>query len=211
MRTERVDDLVPKSSLEKPAVTSVPISEVLEGRFSPRIYDPAHSLSDSELLAILEAGRWAPSGNNSQPWAFIVGRRGDEDFSKITSALTGFNQSWAPNASALIVAVGSLTKPDGSPMDKGSRHLNVGLATSQMVIQAEAMGLKAHYMGGFIPEVLSTEYHLDAFEPVIVLAIGQMGDLSEASIEMQEREMLERTRKPLSEIILRGLPEAEGK
>ena len=32
----------------------------------------ADSVTDEKLLAILEAGRWAPSWTNTQPWEFIV-------------------------------------------------------------------------------------------------------------------------------------------
>lgn len=34
-------------------------------------------VSDETILKILEAGRWAPSGGNSQPWEFIVVKRRD--------------------------------------------------------------------------------------------------------------------------------------
>ena len=37
----------------------------------------AQDLTDDEIEAVLEAGRWAPSGLNNQPWRFLVVRHGD--------------------------------------------------------------------------------------------------------------------------------------
>ncbi|WP_229123203.1 nitroreductase family protein [Enemella evansiae] len=34
-------------------------------------------MSDAEVDVLLEAARRAPSAGNSQPWSFIIGRRGD--------------------------------------------------------------------------------------------------------------------------------------
>jgi nitroreductase len=47
------------------------ILEAIKGRRSIRKYkkDP---LYEEQVTQILEAGRWAPSRGNSQPWKFIV-------------------------------------------------------------------------------------------------------------------------------------------
>ena len=50
---------------------------LLRDRRSIRAYDDTHVLLDAELRVLLEAARWSPSAGNSQPWAFLVGRRGD--------------------------------------------------------------------------------------------------------------------------------------
>src|SRR5262249_26044899 len=51
---------------------------------------------------LLEAARWAPSAGNSQPWAFIVGRRGDSTHRRLITHLAGSSARWAPTASLLI-------------------------------------------------------------------------------------------------------------
>ena len=53
------------------------ILPLLRERRSVREYDEAHELDAADLASLLEAARWAPSAGNSQPWAFLVGRRGD--------------------------------------------------------------------------------------------------------------------------------------
>ncbi len=47
--------------------------EVMKTRRSIRRYKP-DGVSDELLNIIMEAGRWAPSGDNNQPWRFIVVR-----------------------------------------------------------------------------------------------------------------------------------------
>lgn len=42
-------------------------------RRSVRVYKSG-KVTDRQLELILEAARWAPSGTNTQPWAFIVTR-----------------------------------------------------------------------------------------------------------------------------------------
>ena len=91
--------------MQKKADTSVPIHPILESRWSPRAFDAQATVSAEEMTAFLEAARWAPSSYNFQPWRFIISRRGDVVFEKICEALSGFNQVWAPTASALIAVV----------------------------------------------------------------------------------------------------------
>ena len=45
--------------------------EAIRTRRSIRKYKP-ESIPKDQVNKILEAGRWAPSANNSQPWKFIV-------------------------------------------------------------------------------------------------------------------------------------------
>lgn len=52
-------------------VTSNPVLDVIKSRRSIRKYKP-DSVSDDLIMFILEAARWAPSGENMQPWRFIV-------------------------------------------------------------------------------------------------------------------------------------------
>ena len=59
------------------AKTAVPVNEVIAIRRSPRSLDESAPISDTDLIGILEAARWAPSAFNGQPWRFFVGKRGD--------------------------------------------------------------------------------------------------------------------------------------
>ena len=50
---------------------SHPVLAALKSRRSIRNFTP-EPVSRDEVLTILEAGRWAPSGRNNQPWRFLV-------------------------------------------------------------------------------------------------------------------------------------------
>jgi nitroreductase len=47
------------------------IFDAIHGRKSIRRFKPA-SVPDEDIRKILDAGRWAPSANNTQPWSFVV-------------------------------------------------------------------------------------------------------------------------------------------
>ncbi len=60
--------------------------KVILDRRSIREFTP-EPVSDEDLAKILEAGRQAPSGENAQPWRFIVVR--DEAMRKMLAAISG--------------------------------------------------------------------------------------------------------------------------
>src|SRR5476651_2656722 len=96
------------------ATTQVPLHPLLSQRWSPRAFDAQHAVTDAALAALLEAARWAPSAGNTQPWRFVVARRGDRDFTTLVELLAIGNQVWARNASALILAAAETTDPSGA-------------------------------------------------------------------------------------------------
>lgn len=192
--------------VSKPANTIVPISELIANRWSPRVFDKAHTLSHGDVLALAEAARWAPSSNNAQPWKFSLLLRGSAEFEAVSeSGLTGFNQSWAPNASLFAVVMADQVRPDGNPWDKAIAFYNAGLASAQLVFEAESMGLKAHYMGGIVHDEIAAILGVSGVWVVNVIAVGKQGDPSAASEELQQRERAPRERKALEEIVLHGL------
>ena len=192
--------------ISKPAETIVAISELVAQRWSPRVFDFSHELSHGDVLALGEAARWAPSSNNAQPWKFSILRRETAEFEAVsTSGLTGFNQTWAPHASAYVVVMADQIRPDGKEWDKAVAYYNAGLASAQIVFEAESMGLKSHYMGGILHDEIADALGVSGVWIVNVIAIGRQGDVSKVSEELQQRERSARERKPLEDIILHGL------
>lgn len=182
---------------------SKPLTPLIAERWSPRAFNPERTLSQSEVLALLEAARWAPSANNLQPWRYRVVLRQDPVFEQLVSnGLTGFNQAWAPNASALVVLSVLTVKEDGSAWDKVGTHFDAGLSAAQLVIQAGAMGLHSHYMAGIVRDQVAQTLDIDANEHVVVvIAVGEQAPetvLAEGAA--RERELAPRTRLPLEAI-----------
>jgi nitroreductase len=110
-------------------------------RFSPTAFDPQHELTAADVELLLEAARWAPSAGNSQPWSFVVGRRGDAVHGRLAAQLAGSSATWAPSA-ALLVANLSHRYVEGTDWEYSEfSHYDLGQAVAHMTLQAQAMGL----------------------------------------------------------------------
>ena len=187
------------------AQTSQPVHEILATRRSPRSLNESSKIAPADLLAILEAARWAPSAMNGQPWRFIVGVRGDATFNKILEALAPTNALWAKNASALVLTLGESTKADGQ-INPDYKY-DCGLAVAQMVFETHHRGFIAHQMSGFNKESATKLFEIPAnLTPVVVVAIGKQDVPEKLEGQLYDREIAERVRKPLSEIVIEGLP-----
>jgi nitroreductase len=190
--------------MNKKPDTSAPLTDLLEKRWSPRAYDAKHLIEDKDMLSILEAGRWAPSANNGQPWRFSVAARGSEVHAKVTAGLGGFNQAWAPTASAMIV-ISIKKNEDGTSSAKN--YYDAGLAVSLMTVQAQSLDLYSHQMAGIVPEVIQEGLAIPGdFEVAVVVALGKIASPDVFEGAAYEREIAPRTRLPLEEIVLHGKP-----
>lgn len=187
------------------AETSFPVNEIIATRRSPRSFNEASVISNEDLLAMLEAARWAPSAFNGQPWRFFVGKRGDEVFTQILGSLGEFNQKWAYKASALILVASTTLKSDGSP--HADYQYDCGLSVAQLTIEAHDRGLIVHQMTGFNREAAKVALSMsEALTPVVVAAVGTQDVAEKLAAPMLERELAPRERLPLSEIVVKGLP-----
>ena len=74
------------------------MTPLLAGRWSPRGFDRTHVVGSGQIECMLQAARWAPSAMNRQPWAFVVGRRGDRVHERLEGLARGLSD-WALGAS----------------------------------------------------------------------------------------------------------------
>ena len=182
--------------MDKLATTEVPLHPLLAKRWSPRAFDRAHALAPEQLTALIEAARWAPSSNNTQPWRFLVTNRGETAFDELFDTLSPGNQQWAGAASALILVAAENTGPFAL--------YDTGLAVSNLVAQAGHEGLAVHQMGGFDKNAAIERFKLaESLQPVVVVAIGRHDAEAPLSATFAERERAPRTRRPVEEILLR--------
>ena len=197
-----VRDLSSLRDVEKPADTSVEVLPVIAARWSPRALDPAADVTDAQLRALLEAARWAPSYGNTQPARYLVGRRGDDTFTRIYGVLNSGNKAWTHTASVLLLGAVVLRNSKG---DIPLTEYSLGLASENLVLQAVAEGLVAHQMGGFNAETARVLFQLpeDAV-PVIVIAVGRLGDRATIPDDLKDWELRERERLPLAETAFSG-------
>lgn len=186
--------------MPRTAHTSVPILPVLAERWSPRSFDPETVLTPADLASAFEAARWTPSSNNTQPWRFIAGFRGDATFQTIVDNLMGFNQVWAPGASALVLCVAQKFEPNGEPIAYAMYDL--GQAVAHFSIQAHSQGLSVHQMAGIERDALTHAFNLPSgFEAAVVAAVGRLGDADALPEQLAEREKAPRVRHDFEEIV----------
>lgn len=114
------------------------VLEAIRTRRSIRKYtgDP---VPEEMLNQILEAGRWAPSASNSQPWNFIVLR--DKKLRKGIAEVTTYGKflDEAPLGIAVVVD----PKVSTHPIEDGA------IATQNMLLAAHALGLGACWIGAY--------------------------------------------------------------
>jgi nitroreductase len=142
---------------------------LLKGRRSIRRYRP-DPVPDEMVEQLLEAGRWAPSASNRQPWAFIVIR--DEAIRRqVAQHAAYYFVRWAhvSEAPLLIVLCGNAR----NPVYRQFLHEDIGLAGSHIMLQAKALGLGTCWIGGLdrkaIAGILKVPDHL---EIVGLLTVG---------------------------------------
>jgi nitroreductase len=187
--------------MRKTASTTVPVHPLLAERWSPRGFDQAHEIGDDALAALLEAARWAPSAQNSQPWRFLVTRRGESAHDRLFAALAPGNQAWAGAASALILVAARTAGDDGRPQPWAL--YDTGQAVAALVTQAQADGLSVHQMGGFGTGAVRAEFGLgEDLTPVVVLAIGRHDSEAGLPEPLAAREAAPRTRQPVGDLLL---------
>src|SRR5271169_2452362 len=194
--------------MRKTASTTVPVHPLLAERWSPRGFEQGHEIGDDSLAALLEAARWAPSAQNSQPWRFLVTRRGDEAHGQLFAALAPGNQAWAGTASALVLVAARTVGDDGSPQPWAL--YDTGQAVTALVTQAQADGLSVHQIGGFDTAAVRGEFGLDdTLTPIVILAIGRRDGTADLPEPFAAREAAPRTRQPVGDLLLSARPQPE--
>ena len=175
---------------------------LLAGRWSPRAWSDER-VSERATRSVLEAARWAPSGGNGQPWRFVIGQHGDATWELLHAALMPGNQPWARRAPILVLAVALTADAEGRRRPTAGYEL--GLAVSQLTVQAQAEGLSVHQMAGFSADAVRTSLALpDSATPYVVLALGYRGDPESLDEPYRSRETAPRTRLPLEDIAFAG-------
>jgi len=183
----------------KAASTSVKIHDIIANRWSPRAIDADKPVSRDALLALLEAARWAPSCFNDQPWRFIVCDKNTDvaSWQSAFATLAEKNQLWAKNAPVLILAVAMANfNHNGKPNRWGM--YDTGAASASLCLQATALGLVVHQMGGYDAEQARMAFNLPAdCTPMGMMAIGFQAEADILAEDFKAAELAERSRNSL--------------
>lgn len=174
-----------------------PIHQLLQNRWSARSFtgEPINTIN---LQCLFEAARWAPSANNEQPWHFTYAHHGTPGFEAIWSVLMPGNQPWAKNAAILMLA-SVATHFEGNQQPNTYAWHDLGLATTQLLLQATSLNIHGHVMAGFDKAKAKTTLNLpNHLEPVTVIALGYLAPAEALEEPFKTRELTARSRKSIA-------------
>lgn len=177
----------------------MPIHPPIAARWSPRAFDPDAVVTSEQLIALLEAARWAATWGHRQPVRFVVGLRDTETFSTVAALLRRGN-SYAHAAGALILVCADQGEDDRTALYSA---VDAGAAIASLSVEAVARGLIVHPMAGFDVDGARAAFDLpDGVRPLAVVAVGSQGDYARLAPEIAERDSRPRERLPLDQIVL---------
>ena len=182
-----------------------PIHELISARWSGRAYDSDRMLSRKEIISLLEAARWAPSCSGLQPWRFLVCDKSSNKMSwtKALECLSEGNQDWAKHAPLLLLSCAdSIAHNDN--INRWSEH-DTGAASENLSLQATALGLMVHQMGGFSVEKARKKFDIpERYTPMAMISVGYQLAEDKIPENMREREYSNRTRNTLDKNFFEG-------
>lgn len=192
-----------KTDLLKDTPTDHEIIDLIKNRWSPRTFADT-PISAADLKTLFEAGRWAPSSNNFQPWHIVWGVKGSETYDRIMKHLAEFNQNWAKNAPVLLLGIVDTKTPKGD--DNYHAPHDLGLFMGNVSIQAQSMGIALHQMAGVDYEAALKEFEFpETYHVATAIAIGHYGgDLEDVPEDLREAETGGRSRKKIEEFTYNG-------
>ena len=185
----------------KTASTQVGVHDLIAKRWSCRAFEADKKVSREQIVALLEAARWAPSCFGDEPWRFIVWDKNSDAaaWQKAFDCLGEWNQNWVKNAPVLVLTTAhSLFRRDGSPNRWG--QYDTGAAAENLCLQAVASGLMAHQMGGFDVEKTRHTFNIPTeFALMAMIAVGYQGEpeVLDDNQELKELELAARARTAL--------------
>jgi nitroreductase len=142
---------------------------LLKGRRSVRAYKP-DPIPEEMVEQLLEAGRWAPSASNRQPWAFVV-VRDPEILHQVAAHAAYYFVRWAHVGEAPLLIV--LCGHRKSRVYRQFLHEDIGLAGGQIMLQAAALGLGTCWIGGLDRKAIAQILRVpDDWEVVGLLSVG---------------------------------------
>jgi nitroreductase len=180
------------------------ILEIIQERWSPYAFSPA-PVEEFKLKAMFEAAGYAPSCNNEQPWLFVYTTQKDQKtFADYIGFLHESNRIWAREAYAIVISMARTKFIRNGKINRYAFH-DTGMAVTNLLLQALAMDLYVHQMGGFSIEMVREYFSLDEnIEPVAIMAVGYLGDGYSIPPELLKRDEKRRARKSVNEYTFKG-------
>jgi len=163
------------------------ILEAIKTRRSVREFEQ-RTVGRDELASILEAGRWAPSGLNNQPWRYVIV---EDEAKKVKLAdLTKYSSILllAPTVIAVFL-------DNEASYSREKDILAIGASIQNMLLQVHGLGLGACWLGEILNKSDDVKRLLEvpySYDLMAVIAIGhpKVGRTEEISNRRGFREIV---------------------
>lgn len=152
-------------------MVAMTVMQAIEARRSIRHYTQ-QPVSDEELLAVLEAGRLAPSARNAQTWQFTA-VRDKALLEKLSDDCNG--QKMVAEAPAALVLWSHGERMMGC--GQSAATVDCSIALSFMLLRATELGLGSCWLGAFDADAVKRTLVLP--EDAIVVAVSPLGHPAE--------------------------------
>lgn len=173
------------------------VFQALLGRRSVRKFSD-RPVDVQDLRRILEAGRWAPSGLNNQPWRFLVVQTGDPR----QVAVAGLTKYGHIVREAQVLVVVLLHKP--TMYHEGKDHQAAGACIQNMLLAVHGLGLGGVWLGEVLnQEALVMEALQLPAEEYRLMAVIALGHPAQPSSRLDGTGGS--ARRPLEELLLEAL------
>lgn len=143
------------------------ILEAIKGRRSVRVFTDK-DVDIETVLKIIEAGSYAPSGHNNQPWSFSIIK--DKFFKDEVSKLTAYKKI-IDSANVLIVVF--LDKKHSYDRDKDL--MAIGACIQNMMLFAHSINVGSVWLGEILKNKEKLRQMLEVSEEKEVMAVIALG------------------------------------
>jgi len=149
--------------------------EIIRSRRSIRKY--AEDLpKEEEIEKVMEAGRWAPSGLNNQPWRFL--RITDKPKKDGLASFTKYGKIIKDAPVALVVC---MDISDSYNRDKDL--MAIGACIQNILLEAHSLGLGSCWLGEILNKKEEVKKYLKLDEDLEVMAVIALGKPDEPITE----------------------------
>ncbi len=186
--------------------TQEKVDKLIASRWSGRAYDVNKKVTQKDIISLLEASRWAPSCFGDEPWRYIVCDKSTNEaaWDNALSCLSEGNQSWVVNVPVLILALANTLFSHNEKANRWAQY-DTGAASMSLCVQATALGLMVHQMGGFNAEKAAQVFKIpEQYTVMAMMAVGYQLPENEITGELMQRESSKRQRNPLTEQFFDG-------
>jgi nitroreductase len=158
--------------------------DILEGIYSRRSIRKFTNqpVAQQDVLEVIKAGTWAPSGLNNQPWRFVIIR--NRDVRNGLAELTRY-RIVIENAPVCVAVFADR----GAMYDDTKDHQAIGACVQNMLLAVHALGLGAVWLGEILKNGPAVRELLELPETLELMAVVAIGYPASRNQEARRRDI----------------------